>query len=174
MFFSFVADSFVAILFACFFFFTKFLPYKKSVGEDERKKRVTTFETSKSRKPPVGKNPRLLSDRGWIGSRNICSRDANDVRARFWKTRSGSLTICEGISRGEEEKGPRVAREREPEAWLTRRGQPLFSAKDNPSPINPPRKTFDLTPVLAGRESVYSQRENPTPAALSRRLPLYY
>lgn len=28
--------------------------------------------------------------------------------------------------------------------WLTRRGQPLFPMKDNPS-INLPRKTFDLT-----------------------------
>lgn len=46
-----------------------------------------------------------------------------------------------------EGKRPEGRRER---GWLTRRGQPLFPMKDNPS-INPPRKTFDLTPVLASR-----------------------
>lgn len=92
------------------------------------------------------------------------SDEGNDGWARCWKT-----PFVASPSR----RGRKKARGRRERGWLTRRGQPLFPMKDNPS-INPPRKTFDLTPVLASRERAYSQRENSTPAALSRRLPLYY
>lgn len=101
------------------------------------------------------------SERGKLVSRNSCS---SATMAELVAGKLGSPPAGEG-------KRPEGWLERR--GWLTRRGQPLFPMKDNPS-INPPRKTFDLTPVLASQGRAYSQRENSTPAALSRRLPLYY